>query len=270
MGSTGVKVRAIAWTAFQETLRRKVFYLVGFLALLAIAIIASSAVTTHMATEAGETAVVTRVQTGTVVQILDVWEFAVGVLSLYLGAIALSSEVAGRTLVNVLSRPVEYATYLSGRWIGTLGFLWGFQATGVLLAVGTAIVFKTPHSPVLWLACASMFVSAFFFSGVSLGLSVMMPPPVAGAIAFFLTILPSIVDDTLHHPRWIGRALSNVAYYASPAKMPVSLLGESFNKELLHPAYGLYERILGENLLYAIVVFAIGCAVFSRRETRLR
>ena len=270
MASGAAKLRAIAWTAFQETLRRKVFYLVGFLALLAIAIIASSAVTTHMATEAGETVVVTQVQTGTVVQIFNVWEFAVGALSLYLGAIALSSEITGRTLVNVLSRPVDHATYLGGRWIGTLGFLWGFQATGVLLAVGAATVYKTPHSPVLWLACASMFVSAMLFSGVSLGLSVMMPPVVAGAIAFFLTILPSIVEDTLRHPSWVGRALSNVAYYASPAKMPVNLLGLSFAKEALHPAYGLYGRILGENVLYAMAVFAIGCAVFARREVRLR
>src|SRR5215475_13336060 len=95
LANTGVKLRAIAWTAFQETLRRKVFYLVGFLALFAIAIIGSSATTVRMATDAGETAVVTQVNTGSVSQIFGVWEFAVGFLSLYLGAIALSSEISG-------------------------------------------------------------------------------------------------------------------------------------------------------------------------------
>jgi ABC-type transport system involved in multi-copper enzyme maturation permease subunit len=198
------------------------------------------------------------------------WQVAVGALALYLGAIGLSSEVAGKTLVHVLSRPVDAATYLTGRWLGTLGFLWSFQALGIAFAAVVTYAFHVPHTPSLWLACASMFVEAFFFSGVSLGLSVVMPPMAAGVIAFFLTILPSMVENTLKHPTWITRALSYVAYYIGPATMPVDLTGQSFNKEVLHPAYGLYGRVLGENLLYAIAVFAIGCAVFARREMRQR
>ena len=270
MANAGLKVRTIAWTAFQETLRRKVFYLVAFVALIVLAGMASDSVTVNMASEAGEAEIASSFRTDTVMHILGVWEFAVGVLALYLGAIALSSEITGKTLVNVLSRPVEAATYLTGRWIGTLGFLWGFQAIGIVLAVIVTFAFKVPHTPGLWLACAAMFVAAFYFSGVSLGLSVMMPPALAGVITLFLTFLPSMVEDTLEHPRWIARTLSYAGYYLGPAEMPVDLTAQSFSKELLHPAYGLYGRVLGENLLYTVVVFAIGCAVFARREMRQR
>jgi ABC-type transport system involved in multi-copper enzyme maturation permease subunit len=270
VASAAAKVRAIAWTAFQETLRRKVFYLVAFLTLLVIAGVASDSVTVHMATDAGETTMVSEVRTQSVVQILGIWQFAAGALALYLGAIGLSSEIAGKTLVNVMSRPVEAATYLAGRWIGVLGFLWAFLALGVGMAAISTYAFAVPHTPMLWMACAALFVNVLFFSGVSLGLSVVVPPIVAGVLALLLTFLPSMVEETLKHPSWTARALSYVAYYIAPASMPESLSGQSFSKELLHPAYGLYARILGENALYAIVVFAIGCALFARRETRMR
>ncbi len=270
MANGSIKVSAIAWTAFQETMRRRVFFFVAFIALIVAAGIASEAVTVQMAQDAGETRLVSELHTDTVLQILTTWQVAVGALALYLGAIGLSSEVAGKTLVHVLSRPVDSATYLAGRWFGTLGFLWSFQAIGVVFATIITFAFNVPHTPTLWLACASMFVAAFFFSGVSLGLSVVMPPVAAGVIAFFLTILPSMVEDTLKHPHWLARGLSYVAYYVSPAQMPANLTSLSFNKEALNPAYGLYVRVLGENALYTVVVFAIGCALFARREMKQR
>jgi ABC-type transport system involved in multi-copper enzyme maturation permease subunit len=246
------------------------FYLVGFVALIVVAVVASNEVTVHMATQAGEKNIVSEMRTDTVVQILSTWRFAAGALALYLGAIGLSSEVAGKTLVNVLSRPVDAATYLFGRWIGTLGFLWGFLAIGVAIAATVTYAFSVPHTGMLWLACVEMFVMVLLFSGVSLGLSVVVPPVVAGTLALLLTLLPSMVEDTLKHPSWIARALSYIAYYVAPADMPASLLGQSFNKELLHPDYGLYSRVLGENALYAVALFVIACALFARRENNLR
>ena len=52
------KLRAIGWTAVQDTIRRKVTYLVAFLALLILVIITSQMATVTMATDAGETKVV--------------------------------------------------------------------------------------------------------------------------------------------------------------------------------------------------------------------
>ncbi len=270
MASAGVKLRAIAWTAFQETLRRKVFYLVAFVALFVIAGIAAGSVTVGMATDAGETEIVSSLRTDTVRQILGIWEFAVGAMALYLGAIGLASEINGRTLVHVLSRPVDAATYLTGRWLGALGFLWGFQGIGVAFAVVATFGYHVPHTPALWFACVAMFVGALFYSGVSLGLSVVMPPMAAGIVTLVLTILPAMSGDTLKHPNWFARALSYAGYYLGPAQMPVDLTGESFTKQLVHPDYGLYARVMGENALYAVVVFAIGCMLFARRDVKQR
>ena len=54
MARSLVQVRAIAVTAFQETLRRKVFYLVAILAIFIIAMVSSGRVLLQMATEAGD------------------------------------------------------------------------------------------------------------------------------------------------------------------------------------------------------------------------
>ncbi len=270
MANSVVQLRAIALTAFQETLRRKAFYLVLVLVLFILAIMAAQTVTVHMASEAGETTMVAQMHTDVVTEILSVWTFASSFLALYLGAVGVSSEVTGKTLMNVLSRPVSRATYLTGRWLGTLAFLWIFQAIGLLLALGAARYYGAAHTSMVWLGCAEPLVSVLFLSGVSLGSSVVVPPVLAGAIALLLPTVPLFLSDVLKHPNGAVRLLANVGYYIAPAKMPVDLLSQSFSKELIHPAYGLYSRVLAENVLYAVALFAIACVIFARREIRLR
>jgi ABC-type transport system involved in multi-copper enzyme maturation permease subunit len=223
-----------------------------------------------MALQAGETTTAANIAGGFVQGILQTWSVAGICLGFCLGAIGLSSEVASKTLVNVLSRPVGRATYLIGRWIGILVFLSVFQLAGIVLALVIASIFDVQFAPTLWLGFAQMFVDAAFFSGVSLGLSVVLPPVLAGAGTVILSALPSTVESAIEHPRWILRLLTTAAYYISPAVMPGDLIAESFSRELLSPDYALYFRVLVENLLYAIAVFILACAVFARREIRFR
>jgi hypothetical protein len=141
---------------------------------------------------------------------------------------------------------------------------------GVAIAAASVEYYQVDHTATLWLGCAESVVAVIYLSGVSLGLSTAMPPMVAGGLTWLIKLLPLMVSDWLKHPRWIVRALAHAVYYFAPANMPVDLVSTSFNKELVHPDYGLYAQVLGENTLYAIVVFALGCAVFARREARLR
>ena len=48
--------------------------------------------------------------------------------------------------------------------------------------------------------------------------------------------------------------------------MPVSLINESFGKIALNPNYGLYSKVMFENLFYGVFAFLLAFAVFSRRE----
>jgi ABC-type transport system involved in multi-copper enzyme maturation permease subunit len=264
------KLRAIVLTSFQETLHRRVLYLVLILALLIIAMMSSQMVYARLAQDAGETETVTNLARSFFEQILNTWDFAAFFLALFLGAVAISSELKSKTIVTVLSRPVARWAYLLGRWFGVLLFLWAFLAIGVLGALLWGAIFNLHYGSLFWLGIAELFVRATFFSGVSIGLSVVLPPVAAGAITFVLTFLPLMVKDTMGHPRWIWRTLSTLGYYLAPAHMQVDLIGDSFKKEMVDPKYFLYSQVMLENLLYTGAVLLIACVIFQRRELRLR
>jgi ABC-type transport system involved in multi-copper enzyme maturation permease subunit len=264
------KIRVIAATAFQETLRRKVLYVVVVLMVLIGVITVASSAMLRLAQESGEAEVGDAIRSGIVANVLAMWSTATFFLAVFLGAIGLSSELTARTLVSVLSRPIDRWAYLTGRWLGVLSFLWAFQLLGAAIGMGLALALHAKFAPTLWLGLVGLFVNATLLSGVSLALSVVAPPILAGIGAFLLPGLPQLAEALLKIPRWYVRWPAFAVYYLSPAKMPVNLIGDSFTKELIHPTYGLYSRVLAENFLFALVVVAIGCAIFARRELKLR
>jgi ABC-type transport system involved in multi-copper enzyme maturation permease subunit len=268
--ATGAQIRAIAATAVQETLRRKVLYVIVFLVLLVGFISVSSATVLRMVAESGEKNIGDTVRASLVSSTFSLWVAAAQFLALFLGAVGLSSETGAKTIVNVLSRPVDRSVYLIGRWTGLLAFLWGFQLAGIVLGLGMALAFRVPLASTLWIGLAGTFVQIALLSGVSLGLSVVMPPILAGGCAVLLQMLPALVQGLTHHPRWFIHAPAIAIYYLSPADMPVNLISASLSKQLLHPQFGLYGAVLAENLVYGVVVFAFGCLALRRREMRLR
>ncbi len=264
------KFLAITGTALQETLRRRVFYVVLLLALLIIAAIGSQMFFMKMAREAGETQILTAMGVQLMQATLGIWNFAGFFLALFLGAIAVSSEISAKTIVHVMSRPVERSIYLLGRWTGVLIFLFIFLFVGISGALLLSVWLHVPFAPTLWLAIAEIYVTAILFSGVALSFSVFTPPVLAGVLAFLLATLPSMVHSAIHNPRWFYRVPALIAYYIGPAQMPVDLMSESFAKERVHADYGLYLSVLGENFLYAVAALLLATAVFRCRELRVR
>jgi ABC-type transport system involved in multi-copper enzyme maturation permease subunit len=264
------KLLAITYAAFQETFRRRVFYVVFLLALLIVLLIGSQMFFLRMARQAGETEMMATIGQDVVKMVIGIWNFAAFFLAFFLGAIGISSEVSAKTIVHVMSRPVQRWIYLLGRWLGILMFLWLFLLIGIAGALIISLWLKVSFAPTLWLAFAQMYVRATFCSGVALGFSVLAPPVLAGALAFLLLILPDVAHSAINDPRLLHRVPALIAYYLGPAQMPVNLSDESFAKAQLHADYFLYLRVLGENLLYAVAVMLLAAFLFHRREIRLR
>jgi ABC-type transport system involved in multi-copper enzyme maturation permease subunit len=260
----------VALTSLQETLRRKVLWIVFVLVVLIGMIVSSTTVIMKMATESGESAMSDSIRSSLVASTLGLWTAAGTFLAVFLGAVGLSSEVTARTIVTVLSRPIERWAYLTGRWLGVVAFLWAFQLLGTLIGMGLARALHADYAPTLWLGLVGTFVNVLLLSGVSLGLSVVTPPVLAGVLAFLIPVVPEMVVRLTNSPRWFFRLPALAAYYLTPAAMPANLVADSFSKQLLHPDYGLYERVLAENGAYVVMVFALSCFIFSRKELRLR
>jgi hypothetical protein len=263
-------VFAIAVTALQEVLRRRVLYIVLVLLALVGLMTVSGSLFLSLASESGETEIAARISASVVSQALGLWSFATTFLAVFFGAIGFSSEVTARTIVSVLARPVDRAAYLTGRWLGMLVFLLAFQLTGILAGLALVFGLGASYAPTLWLGLAGTLVNAVLLSSVSLALSVVMPPVLAGAGAFLLPLVPHMLDWLMDSPRWIVKLPVHALFYLAPAAMPENLIDGSLSKEIVDPEYGLYARILVENLLYAGAAFALGCLVFARRQLRLR
>jgi len=264
------KLLVITLTAFQETFRRRVFYLVGFLTLLVVIMIGSEMYFMRMARQAGETEMIRHMGMDFMQTIIGVWDFAAFFLAFFLGAVGLSSEISARTIVHIMSRPVERGIYLLARWFGVLIFLWLFLSIGIAGSLAISLWLQAPFAPTLWLAFAEMYVRATFYSGLALGFSVITPPVLAAVLAFLLSILPSILHNAIKDPRPWHHVPALIGYYLGPARMPVNLLQESFAKERLHTDYALYLRVLGENLLYVVAILLVAAILFRRREIRVR
>ena len=265
-----VKLRAIALNALQETLRRRVLYIVLFLTIIILALVASQMVFLHMAAAAGEHKIAAEMATNTVQSMLGIWSNAAYFLALFLGAIGISAEISSKTIVHILSRPIERWVYLLGRWIGLLIFLYGFFLVGVAAALFFATVFHVSYTPMLWLGLTQNLIDLTFYGGVGLAFSVFMPPVLAGGCALMLGILPNLVSQAMHHPNPILRSLAVLTYYVAPAHAPDDLVAQSFSKEMLTSAYGINLQVMTENLLYAVSVLIIAALIFRRREVRVR
>lgn len=270
MADAGRKVRVIALTSLQETLRRRVLWALVLLVVIIGVIMAESMSFLTMADESGETGMADSLRANMMATAFDIWTTSAKLLAVFLSAIALSSETTSRTIVTVLSRPIDRTAYLAGRWMGVLAFLWAFQLSGVLLLVGFKAFIGASAAPTLWYGLADTLATVTVMSGAALALSVAVPPIVAGAIAFLLPFLPFMVSDAMGSPSWLARSAAAAVYYLSPSALATDLVSTSFSRELLNPEHGLYTRVIAEHFLYAFVVFALGCVLFGRRELRLR
>lgn len=270
MAETRRKIALVAATAFQETLRRRVLWLVVILIGIIGLVMAENMWMMHMASDSGETGTANAIRVDLITSAFGIWTVAANLLAVFLGALALASESTGRTIVSVLSRPIDRTTYLTGRWLGVLSFLWAFQLVGIVVFLLLKGYLGASAAPTLWFGLAQTLAAVTLLSGVSLALSVVLPPVVAGVGAFLLPILPFMVSGALPSPRWIVRLPALAVYYLSPAGLEEDLVRSSFSGEALDPQYGLFARVIAENFVYAVVVFAVGCAIFARRELRVR
>jgi ABC-type transport system involved in multi-copper enzyme maturation permease subunit len=261
----------IARTAWQETLRKQVFYIALAIMALVFLIIASQMMVMHMAVAAGEYSTAMRIRTSFVQMTIGVWNCTSIFLAVFLGSCGYSTEVTRKTIIHILSRPVERSAYLLGRWLGILCFLWAFLAVGIGLSLALALSFDVPWTPAVSLTALSMVVETTLLSGLTLALSTVLVPVLAGCCGYALVvILPFIAQPQIQNPHWILRALAYGSYFISPAQMPPDVLSNAFAKSLAHPNYGLYLAVCGENVGYVLFAVVLGCWIFSRRELRLR
>lgn len=260
----------IAANTFREILRRKVIYVLVLLGIFMMILWLSQMYFMDMASEAGEPELLLQMKTSQTQGFFATWGICTALLGLFLGAVAIHTEIKNQTIIPVLVRPISRWTYLVGKWLGTQLFVCLLLALGIGLGLGIMQLLELEARPLLWLSLLEMLAYAILYTGMSLGLSVVLNPILAGGVTLLLSSVPNMIEFLFRHPHWALKGLAATVYYLSPAQMPTDLLADSFERELLQPDYALYARVIVENILYSMSFLLAGCILFSRQEIKLK
>ena len=270
------KVDAVSeiWTisanTFRETLRRKVIYVPVLLGIVITISWLRQMSYMEMAAEAGEFELVLQMKTSQMRNFFSGWSSCTALLGLFLGAVAIHTDIKTQTIVPVLVRPISRWAYIVGKWLGTQLFVCLLLGLGIGIGLAIMQAFELEIRPVFWFSMLETFAHVTLYTGVSLGLSVVLNPILAGGVTLLLSSLPRMIEFLFRHPHWALKGLAATVYYVSPAQMPTDLLADSFARELLEPDYFLYARVIVENVLYSMTVLLAGCILFSRQEIKLK
>lgn len=260
------KLWLLACNSFEDAFRRKLIYLLLFVSLLFGIYAIYQMVYMTMASSAGEFQMLADMRSQVVQSLFGMMDFFSSILAVFLGSVALSTEIRTRTIVPVLSRPVGRVSYFFAKWLGILAFLALFLGCGVVAGIALAAYWGLQPAALFYLGIVQIFLGIAILSALSLGLSSTFHPVLAGGFAFALSMLPVFTADLSGHPNAALRAVALVARYLAPAQLSESLLENGLVKGLLNPDYGLYSAVLTENALYAFAAVLAGALVFRRRE----
>jgi ABC-type transport system involved in multi-copper enzyme maturation permease subunit len=233
---------------------------------------------------------------------LDTWSTLCIALAIFLGAMAVGTEINRKTIVTVLSRPLRRWEFLVGKWIGIQCFALLSLGVGLLVSFVLSRYLDAEFEPgILVLSLAHTAVAILLYSGLAIAISTLLSPGVAGALTILVVFLPGLVtlltnDD---NPRYhaAGVALNYLvpsgytSHYARtiPAPLPQNPFGRGRfgrgNRNAAGPGgdippipqegsepeidYEVETKVLFKNAGYGAVFFTLGCLVFLRRDLRL-
>ena len=264
------KLWLLSFNTFEDALRRRVIYILLFVALLFGIQTLYQLVYMQMAESAGESEMLTGMRGQLVLSLFSMMEFWGTLLAVFLGSVALSGEVKSRTIIPVLSRPVERVPFFFAKWLGTVGFLALFLGVGVAAGLAVAAYWDLYVSTVFAIGILEILLTVAIVSGLSLSLSSVLHPVLSGGTALIVLYLPMFTAYLEHHPNHFYAFVALAARTVAPARLPESLLENGLLKGLTNPDYGLYVEVLVENVLYACVAVLAGALAFRRREIAVK
>ena len=190
--------------------------------------------------------------------------FAGGILSLVIFSTLVSSERARGSIHWVLARPLSPAHLLFGKWLGACAMMFIYTALISIILVGFAFLTDRSLAMSAIYACLLMFPKFVLVGSVALVLAMLMPPPVAGVLAYFVGagIFQTIAKYLAPWP-WLRTVCTGINYllpnYGAFSPYLRFLLGKQPDpvRVLLLALYAVG---------YSAVMLLLAIAVFRRRD----
>lgn len=252
-------VGAVALNTFRETVRDRVFYLVGLFGLL---LLGSSAVLSPL-TVGAQTKVVADVGLAS----LALFGLLVVV---FVGSGMVHKEIDKRTITVILARPVSRRAYVAGKYAGlSLTLLCMLVAMGALF-LAVALATRVPlHAGFLAAAYLTALELLVVTAAVVL-LSTAVSPVLSALFTLALFVIGHLSADlrdfgaTLGSPalRWATQAL----YYLLPNLEVFNQRGAAVHGQPIAAAHLLLATVYG--VCYAALFVLLAGVVFQRKELK--
>lgn len=225
---------------------------------------------------------------------LSVWATLTIVAAAFVGANAIASETTSKVIVTILARPVRRWELLAGRWLGIVLFFVLTLALGIVLGTSLAWYLGIEVSWRVLAMAATLTIAAIVLdSGVAVALSAFLPAGLAGALTVLLVSMPPLVTLLTEDPGPVRHRIGVALGYGLPPALPpiadsrydgVTWAPRPFPVRPNLPGrpnvpfppqarptvdYAADRQLIVTALGYALVYFAAGCALFTRRDLRL-
>lgn len=253
------QVGAVALSTFRETVRDRIFYLVGIFGIL---LLASSAVLSPLTIGAQDKIV-------SDVGLAGISLFGLLVV-VFVGSSMVRKEIDRRTITTILAKPIGRRAYLYGKFCGlnlTLLCMIGFMAAIFLL-----VLLVTPASLSLrfLIAVYFTFLELILVNAVALLFSAMVSPVLAAVLTLGVFVIGHLSESLRAFGQLVGSAvqarLAEVVYYTVPNLEIFNVRGAVVHGETIGGDHIVNATVYG--LAYTGLLLLLAGAVFARKELR--
>lgn len=253
-----VRIWAIASNGFREVIRDRIFYLIGFFALLlgiALRLLPEISAGTHEKI------------------FLDFGLGAIGILSvavaIFIGTGLINKEIEKRTVLVLIPKPISRTEFIVGKHLGLCAVLAVLVAVMAGIYLGLLGVSKIAF-PLgsISVSLIYLFLELVLLAAVAIVFGVFTSSILATLLCFGIYLMGHVTRDLVE----LGKLSENESiefftqalYLVLPDLSRLNLRNEavygllpSFSELLSHAAYGVF---------YTVLLLSIAILVFSRRE----
>ena len=253
--TTEAAIRAIALNTFREAMRDRVLYLLLCFALLVIVVARLLSLLT-----VGDPAKV----------IKDVGLSAIslfGVLTaVFVGVSLVFKEIERRTVYTLLASPVRRWQFVAGKFVGLLGVL-TMNTALMSLTLGAVLLLRGEPPWALVPAVALILVELAVITSFALLFS-SITNPILSALMTFAVYVVGHLSWSLQLLRekfeGAGALLCDLVYWVLPNFSRLDFKAQAVHDLPLEPGQVPFAMIYG--LSYSLVVLAVACLAFERKE----
>jgi ABC-type transport system involved in multi-copper enzyme maturation permease subunit len=198
---------------------------------------------------------------------LNLWSMLSIGFAILLGANVLANEVALKTIITVLARPISRWELLLGKWAA----IQAFGAMSLLFGLGihfAAASYLDIHiNSTIWLGLLNAMVSIMLYSGIAIALGTVVGWAVSAGLTLVVAFIPGLVTFLKGNDTRFWHLLGATLDWIVPSGF-LNIFVNSVDASVALDR-SLQYKTLELNILYCAIYFILGCIMFTRREVRL-